>query len=333
MPARRIAPFAIAAIAVAVFAPALQYGFILWDDDRNLLTNPSYRGLGWAQIRWAFTSAVMGHWIPVTWLTFGLDHTLWGMNAFGYHLTNVLLHAANAVLFYFLARRLLRHGLPTVPAWAITLGASVAALFFAVHPLRVESVVWVTERRDVLSALFYLVTVLAYVKACAADGPPRRRWLLASIGAYALGLLSKSLIMSLPLVLLVLDVYPLRRARGNWRRVVLEKIPYLALAVTAAVVSVLVVIAKLGLTSTSAYPPAARAAMALYSLAFYAWKTLLPLGLAPMYELPARVGLTSPRFLAAALVAVGASVGLVLARRPWPAALAVWLVYGLTLAR
>ena len=173
MPARRIAPFAIAAIAVAVFAPALQYGFILWDDDRNLLTNPSYRGLGWAQIRWAFTSAVMGHWIPVTWLTFGLDHTLWGMNAFGYHLTNVLLHAANAVLFYFLARRLLRHGLPTVPAWAITLGASVAALFFAVHPLRVESVVWVTERRDVLSALFYLVTVLAYVQACAADGPPR----------------------------------------------------------------------------------------------------------------------------------------------------------------
>jgi len=332
VPARRIAPFAIAAIAVAVFAPALQYGFILWDDDRNLLTNPSYRGLGWAQIRWAFTSAVMGHWIPVTWLTFGLDHTLWGMNAFGYHLTNVLLHAANGVLFYFLGRRLLRHGLPAAPTWAITLGASVAALFFAVHPLRVESVVWVTERRDVLSALFYLVTVLAYVRACAADAPPRRRWLLASIGAYTLGLLSKSLIMSLPLVLLVLDVYPLRRARGNWRRVLLEKIPYLALAVTAAVVSVLVVIAKLGLTSTSAYPPAARAAMALYSLAFYAWKTLLPLGLAPMYELPARVGLTSPRFLAAALVAVGVSVGLVLARRPWPAALAVWLVYGLTLA-
>jgi tetratricopeptide (TPR) repeat protein len=329
---RRIAPFAIAAITFAVFAPALQYGFILWDDDRNLLTNPSYRGLGWAQLRWAFTSAVMGHWIPVTWLTFGLDYALWGMNAFGYHLTSVLLHAANAALFYLLGRHLLRLGLTAAAPRAITLGAIVAALFFAVHPLRVESVVWVTERRDVLSALFYLLTVLAYVKACAADGPPRRRWFLASIGAYALGLLSKSLIMSLPLVLLVLDVYPLRRARGNWRRVLLEKLPYLGLAVAAAVVSVLVVIAKVGLTSASAYPPPARAAMALYSLVFYVWKTLLPLELSPMYELPARVGLTSPRFLAAALVAVGVSVVLVLARRPWPAALAAWLVYGLTLA-
>jgi protein O-mannosyl-transferase len=329
---RRIAPFAIAALTVAVFAPALHYGFILWDDDRNLLTNPFYRGLGWAQIRWAFTSAVMGHWIPVTWLTFGVDHALWGMNAFGYHLTNVLLHAANAALFYLLARRLLRLGLTAAPAWAITLGAIVSALFFAVHPLRVESVVWITERRDVLSALFYLLTVLAYLKACAADGAPRRRWLVVSLGAYTLGLLSKSLIMSLPLVLLVLDVYPLRRARGNWRRVLVEKLPYLGLAVAAAVVSVLVVIAKVGLTSAAAYPPSARAAMALYSLVFYVWKTVLPLGLAPMYELPARVGLTSPRFMVAALVAVGVSVGLLVARRSWPAALAVWLVYGFTLA-
>jgi Tfp pilus assembly protein PilF len=274
----------------------------------------------------------MGHWIPVTWLTFAVDHALWGMDAYGYHLTNVLLHAVNAVLFYFLVLRLLRLVLPAAGAPAITLGAVVASLFFAVHPLRVESVAWVTERRDVLSALFYLLTVLAYLKACAADGPPRRRWLLASIGAYTLGLLSKSLIMSLPFVLLVLDVYPLRRARGDWRRVVLEKLPYLGLAIAAAAVSVLVVIAKVGLTSPAAYPPTARAAMALYSLGFYLWKTLVPMLLSPMYELPARVELASPRFLAPALFAIGLTVGLLLARRSWPAALALWLVYGLTLA-
>ena len=274
----------------------------------------------------------MGHWIPVTWLTFSLDHALWGMDAFGYHLTNILLHAANAALFYLLALRLLRLGSPASRAGAIGLGAIVAALFFAVHPLRVESVAWVTERRDVLSALFYLLTVLAYLRACAVHGPPRRRWLLASLGAYALGLLSKSLIMSLPFVLLVLDVYPLRRARGNWRRVLLEKLPYLLLAIAAAVISVLVVIAKVGLTSPSAYPPPARAAMALYGLAFYLGKTLAPVLLSPMYELPARVEPTSLRFLAPALVAVGLTVGLLLARRSWPAALAVWLVYGLTLA-
>jgi protein O-mannosyl-transferase len=328
---RRTPPLLVAALTVALFAPALGYDFIFWDDDRNFLTNPHYRGLGWAQIRWAFTSVLMGHWIPVTWLTFGLDHAVWGMNAFGYHLTNVLLHAANAVLVYVVALALLRHARPAARPGAVTLGAVVAALFFALHPLRVESVAWVTERRDVLSTCFYLLTVLAYLKACAAAGASRRRWLAASIGAYALGLLSKSLIMSLPLALLVLDVYPLRRASGRWRSVLIEKLPYLVLAVVAAVISVSAV-ATLGLTSTDAYPPLARAGMALYSLTFYLWKTLLPVGLSPMYELPAHVDLTSPRFLASALVAVGLTAGLLLARRRWPAALAVWLVYGLTLA-
>jgi len=274
----------------------------------------------------------MGHWIPVTWLSFGLDHALWGMDPFGYHLTNILLHAANTALFYLLALRLLRLSLTEVSERAITLGAAMAALFFAVHPLRVESVAWITERRDVLSSLFYLLTVLAYLRACATDGPPRRRWLLASILAYGLGLLAKSLVMSLPFVLLVLDVYPLRRAHRHWRRVLLEKVPYLLLAVAAAVISVLVVMAKVGLTSSAAYPPTARAAMALYSLVFYGWKTFAPVLLSPMYELPARVALTSPRFLAAGLIAIGLTIGLVLARRSWPAALAVWLVYGITIA-
>src|SRR5206468_11974683 len=122
---------------------------------------------------------------------------------------------------------------------------------------------------DVLSAFSCLVTVLAYLRMCEAAGRARQRWLMISLGAYTLGLLSKSLIMSLPFVLLVLDVYPLRRAQGRWRPVLIEKLPYLALAVTAATIAVLVVIAKVGLTSPSAYPPAARAAMALYSLTFY----------------------------------------------------------------
>ena len=331
MMVRRIASFAIAAVAFAVFAPALQYGFLLWDDDRNFLTNPFYRGLGWAQIRWDLTANIMGHWIPVTWLTFSLDYVIWGMNPFGYHLGNVLLHAATAAVFYVVAWRLLRLALTTAPPWAITAGAIVSALFFAVHPLRVESVAWITERRDALSGLFYLFTVLAYLKACAADGASRRRWLVASLGAFTLGLLSKALIMSLPLVLLILDVYPLRRARGSWRRILVEKVPYLGLAVAAAIVSVFV-IAKLGLTSAVAYPPTARAAMALYSLVFYVGKTVLPLGLSPMHELPARVELTSPRFMMATLIAIGVSAVLFLVRRPWPAGLAVWLAYGLSLA-
>jgi len=331
-PIRWIAPFAIALLTVAVFAPALGYGFVLWDDDRNFLTNPYYRGLGWLQVHWAFTSTVMGHWIPVTWLTFSLDHAAWGMNPFGYHLTNVLLHAASAVLLYALALALLRRALPAAGGGATMLGAAIAALFFALHPLRVESVAWITERRDSLSTLFYLITVLTYVKACEMDGTRRRRWVALSLGAYALGLLSKSLIMSLPLVLLVLDVYPLRRAQGHWRQVLTEKLPYLAIAVAAAIVSFLALRATLGLTSAVAYPPPARVAMALHSLAFYLGKTLMPAGLSPMYELPARIDPLAPRFLASALVVAGLTTGLILARRRWPAALAAWVVYTLTIA-
>src|SRR5262245_62612926 len=157
----------------------------------------------------------MGHWIPVALLSFSLDYAVWGMNPFGYHLTNVLLHAANSVLLYVLALGLLGRALPAAAPRAIMLGAAVAALFFALHPLRAESVAWITERRDGLSTLFYLVTVLAYVKASELDGAPRRRWLAVSLGAYTLGLLSKSLIMSLPLALLVLDVYPLQIGRAH----------------------------------------------------------------------------------------------------------------------
>ena len=147
-PAWRAAPFALALVTVVVFAPVLRAGFLDWDDPINFLENPYYRGLGWPQLRWMLTASVMGHWIPVTWLTLGADFAVWGMNPFGYHLTNLLLHAVSAALFYLVARRLLALAMPAASPGAVSLGATVAALHFAVHPLRVESVAWITERRD-----------------------------------------------------------------------------------------------------------------------------------------------------------------------------------------
>src|SRR6185503_12835868 len=115
-------------------------------DNENFLKNFGYRGLGWAQLRWMATSTLMGHWIPLTWLTLGLNYALGGMHTFGYHLVNQLIHAANALVFCLVAHRLLARGVGDgAPArW----GAALAALVFAVHPLRAESVAWITERRD-----------------------------------------------------------------------------------------------------------------------------------------------------------------------------------------
>lgn len=328
----------LAAITLAVFAPALGHGWLDYDDDQNFLTNTSYRGLGPAQLRWMASGVIMGHWTPVTWLTHGLDYVLWGMHPGGYHLGNVLLHAANGALFFVLAGRLLALALPGTAAVPLRLGAAAAALLFALHPLRAESVAWITERRDVLAALFYLLATLAWLRAAEDEAARRRRWYLASLGLFALGLLSKSMIVSLPLALLVLDVYPLRRLDlRDWRgpgarRVLLEKVPYLAMAAATIVITSLTMRASVRVTPLDLYPPLARLAMAAHSLVFYPWKTVAPTDLAPMYELPARVSLLDARFLVATLAAAAITVALFVVRRHWPAGLAIWTVYALTLA-
>src|SRR3989454_4788503 len=130
-------PVMIALVTFVPFLPTLDNQFVNWDDQRNFLDNYHYRGLGWTQLRWMWTTH-LGHYIPLTWMTFGLDYLLWGLNPVGYHLTSLLLHTANAVVFFFVVRRILTRALPS-PAergHALTVSAGFAALVFAIHPLR-----------------------------------------------------------------------------------------------------------------------------------------------------------------------------------------------------
>jgi protein O-mannosyl-transferase len=335
-------------VAVATFiafAPSLLNQFVDWDDLENFVTNPSYRGLGVAQLKWMWTTVLLGHYVPVTWMTFGVDYLLWGMNPAGYHLANIVLHAANAAVLYFVGRRLLAAAIPPAReddqrAWR--LGAALAALVFALHPLRVESVAWVTERRDVLSGLFYLVAVLAYLRD--ADGEPgvslrRRPWYWVALGCFVLALLSKAIVVTLPIVLVVLDVYPLRRlgsGAGGWwspaaRRRCTEKIPFVL--ASAVVIPIALVAARAGanLVSIGNFGIVDRLAVSLYGLAFYLWKTIVPLELSPFYPLGTPVAPMSAPYIVSGLV-VAAITGLViLARRRHPGLGAVWLVYVLTL--
>jgi len=221
---------ALALVTFAVFSPALSNDFVEWDDQMNLTGNEQYRGLGPTQLKYFFTTVLLGHYIPMTWLTFGLDYVLWGMKPVGYHLTSLLLYAANAAVLYLVASRMLARA-TTLAGIPLRLGAVAATLFFTLHPLRAESVAWVTERRDVLSGLFFLLTILTYVKTCEASGR-RRSWLLAgSAGFYVLALASKGSVMILPALLLVLDIYPLRQLG---RRTLIEKIPFVLLGVAGA---------------------------------------------------------------------------------------------------
>lgn len=301
-----VAPAVVALLTIAAFVPAFSAGFVAWDDDRNFLNNPHWRGLGAEQLAWMWTTFHMGHYIPLSWMTLGLDYLAWGMNPTGYHATNVVLHAVNAVLIYFVARRLLQLAAPALRsahgASPLTYASVFAALVFAVHPLRVESVAWITERRDVLSGCFFTLAVACYLRARHAIAT--RRWYWAAVGVFACGLLAKASVMTVPAVLFILNCYPLKRLPGpggifgaDARRVYTELLPFALLAALTA-----------GLSLVALKPPdqlalGGKLAVSAYSFAFYLAKTLLPVGLSPLYEMPNEIDPSNPPFLAAYVVA------------------------------
>jgi tetratricopeptide (TPR) repeat protein len=308
----------IAQLVVMAFSPALRAGFVLWDDDTYFVNNPYYRGLGPAQLRWMFT-VMSGHYMPLTWLTYGLDYVLWGMRPAGYHAVNVALHALAAVIAYFLARRVLAAAVGRVQPAGLRAGAAVAALLFAVHPLRVESVAWITERRDVLCGVFFLLAILCYLRAL--DAGVSRRWYWSAVVMAVLALASKAIAVTLPAVLLLLDVYPLGRlGPGRWRRrdVWLEKLPFALPSAAAAILAIVAERAVGALSDLRDVGIVERLGLTAYGLVFYVCKTLVPTGLAPLYEAPYDYATLTPRFAASAVAVGAAAVALVRVRRRWP---------------
>src|SRR5712692_7879164 len=337
LPQRRgfwLVPVLIALVTFTAFLPTLQNEFVGWDDATNFLDNPHYRGLAWTHIRWMWTTH-LGHYIPLTWMTLGLDYLLWGMNPVGYHLTSLLLHAANAVVFFFVVHRILTLALPSPSerGHALAVAAGFAALVFAIHPLRVESVAWVTERRDVLSGLFYLVTILMYLRACE-RGARGRGWYWAAVGLFAGALLSKSMVVNLPVVLLILDVYPLRRLGGSigwWsepaRRIYIEKIPFVLLAAAASAIAVMAQSSVHAAASLAQLSVPGRLAVSAYGLGFYLWKMVVPVNLSPLYELPRTMDPVAPPFILSYALVLAIMAIILALRRRVPGLPAAWLAY------
>src|SRR5437899_4115736 len=331
---RWLVPLLVVLCTLAAFLPTLQNHFVNWDDDKNFLDNHHYRGLTWQQLSWMWTTH-LGHYIAFPRMTLGMDYLLWGMNPVGYHLTSLLLHAASAVVVYFVVVRILTLALPRLAdrGHALVASAGFAALVFAIHPLRVESVAWATERRDVLSGLFFLLTILVYLRD-RERGERGGGWYWVSVAVFVCALLSKSMVVNLPVVLLILDVYPLRRLGGSigwWsapaRRVYGEKIPFVLLAAAASAIAVMAqssVHAAVSLAQLSALD---RLAVAAYGLSFYLWKTIVPVNLSPLYELrpPVNPG-TMPFILSYGVVLAITAIILALRRRV-PGLPAVWLAY------
>lgn len=337
---RAAKPLTIFMLTCAAFSGALFNPLLDWDDRIFITINPAFRSFAWPNIRWMFTTFYGGPYQPLSWLSYAVDFAIFGLRPFGFHLTNVVLHAATAVAVYFLAIRLYRLARP---ALAIGLDVSPAAMFasllFAIHPLRVESVAWATERRDVLSGVFYVMTFIAYLRY-ATDLPSNRsRNFLAALLCFALSLLAKGTGMMLPFLLLILDVYPLGRIRAGGPRSnalprsLLEKIPFFALAITAAFLAL-----RGQRTATDKMPslaelgPSQRVAIASHAVCFYAEKELLPVGLSPLYELRTQVEPSVPALLPWLAAASALTVAALALARRCPAITAAWFAYLLALA-
>jgi len=265
----------LAAVVWVVFGQTLRHEFVSFDDEQYVYDNPVVqKGLTWEGFRWALTYGQIGHWHPLTWLSHMLDCQLYGLQAGGHHLTSVLLHGAAAVLLFLVLRRM------TGFLWR---SAFIAAVF-AIHPLRVGSVAWVAERKDVLSAFFFMLKLGAYVRYV--RRPPSMLRYGAVVLFFALGLLSKNMLVTMPFVLLLLDYWPLNRLSGFsfqvlLRRVV-EKIPLLVLTAGSCVATALVS-EKMAADRLSF---GLRLENAVVSYVTYLWQMIHPLGLACIYPNP-----------------------------------------------
>ncbi|MFL6199060.1 MAG: glycosyltransferase family 39 protein [Thermoanaerobaculia bacterium] len=271
---RRVAAWSgvgLALLTLAAYLPVLAHGFIRFDDPLYVTRNPHVQaGLSWEGIAWAFSANVASNWHPLTLLSHMLDCELFGMDPLGHHLTSLLLHTASVVLLFEALRRLTRD-----QPGSIWRSAAVAALF-AVHPTHVESVAWIAERKDVLSGFFWMLTLLAWAGYVRQPSPKRYAAVALALAA---GLLSKPMVVTLPFVLLLLDVWPLRREIR-----VKEKLPLFALAAASCVATVIAQFGAIGLASR--FPLRLRLANAVLSYAAYLRKTLLPTRLAVFYPMP-----------------------------------------------
>jgi tetratricopeptide (TPR) repeat protein len=326
----------LALVTLACYWPVTTHKFIDIDDHQYIYDNPQVKaGLTWSGVLWAFRSGHASNWHPLTWISHMTDCQLYGLNPAGHHLTNLLFHIADTLLLFLLLQRM------TGSLWR---SACVAALF-AWHPLHVESVAWASERKDVLSTFFFLLTLWAYVRYAEVQSqdsassdtqhatrntPHASRYYVLSLCLLALGLMSKPMLVTLPFVLLLLDFWPLQRLRlpaysSTLWPLVREKLPFFALALAASVVTYLVQRTGGAVSSLDLLPLQSRIANALVVYVRYLSHSLWPAQLAVLY--PYSRHLPVGAVIAAGLLLIGLSSWFVLRARRQPFLVVGWLWY------
>ncbi len=334
----------IALVTLCLYLPALQNGFTNWDDDGYVTNNPSIRSFDAPMITWAFTQFYEANWHPLTWISHSLDVALWGMNPAGHHLTSIVLHAANTFLVILLILHLLHIAESRRPYFhdnrALLIAAAAAGILFGIHPLHVESVAWIAERKDLLCALFFLLSLLAYAKYAESSRDDHslfrkfgsKPYVLA-LSLFALAVMSKPMAVTLPVILLVLDWFPFGRLNDSktLKTAAAEKVPFFLISLASAVLTVLAQRSEGTIMSMGKLPLLPRLFVSMKVLMLYLWKMALPLDLVPFYPYPKDVSLLTFDYLLSIALVLGITAAAAAAARKQKLWLALWAYYGITL--
>ena len=366
----------IAFLTFLVYLLALQNQFIGWDDGAYIIENVHIRSLNAALLKWAFFDFYASNWHPLTWISHAMDYAVWGLNPLGHHLTNNILHAVNTFLVVLLVARLLEADHASRPSGksgtfpkdsrkrpdfpsddspftihhspftfhilrSTLIVAATTGLLFGLHPLHVESVAWVSERKDLLCALFYLLSVMMYTRY-ATDAKGKRhgakgmgQWapgsLLSALFFFTLALMSKPMAVSLPVVLLILDWYPFERIRSlkTFLSSVIGKLPFIALGIGSSILTIMAQEKAMFLNEFVPLP--ARILVAARAIFVYLGKMLSPMDLSPFYPYSGNVFLLSPRYYLPLLLLVGITAAVLYIGKRQKIWLSVWFYYVVTL--
>jgi hypothetical protein len=349
-------------ITFSVYLTSLRNDFVIWDDDTYVFDNPYIRSFDLNLFKWAFFDFYAANWHPLTWISHALDYAVWGLDPMGHHLTNNILHAVNTFLVVLLVVRLLEVvnalsllNSPRPPlkirggaegGGVISIGgfsdkgtliaAATTGLLFGLHPLHVESVAWVAERKDLLCAFFFLLSIMMYARHLTPPSPSyfKRGWrsrgsYLLSLLFFTLALLSKPMAMSLPLVLLILDWYPFENIRSlkTFLNAVINKAPFIALSIASSILTIVAQKAGGTMELMEFVPLSARLLVASNALIAYLYKVILPFNLTPYYPYPEKVLLLTLEYFLPLILIIGISatcIVFVKKQRVW---LSVWVYY------
>ena len=324
------------AFAVMIpFLPILGNGFVYWDDNTNFFENPDFRSSGWSKFTWPWVTVVLGVYQPFAWMVLELEYLVWGFDARGYHLVSLVLHALVSLVLMAFIKELLERVKGTANPTALRIAPMAAVLLWAVHPLRVEVVAWASCQPYLPCALLYIFALHAYLKAHPEEGPIQWAWLSVAWACAASALLFKAAALSLPLVLTVLDYYPLKR-RGIWSgnrfgrdafRLWLEKFPFYVLTLIFAVVAVVgrEVVDHPPLSTVHAYT--SKLIKLTYGITFYLSRTLNPGQLSVTYPEPPDLGLFRLSYAASLILVTLVTLGTLLLARRHPGLITAWAGY------